>query len=96
MEVKLHEMEGAVTFEVRVQPRAPRTEIAGTHEGVLKLRVGAAPVEGKANEECLRFLAKILDVPRSSVEIVKGSSSRNKVVRVRNSSEALVRRALGV
>lgn len=96
MGVRLEEKGGAVTFEVRVQPRASRTEIAGALGGAVRLRVRAAPVEGKANEECLRFLAALLDVPRSSVEIVKGWSSRSKVVRVRNTSEGLVRRALGV
>lgn len=85
-----------VTFEVRVQPRAPRTEIVGTHGGAVKLRVKAAPIEGRANEECRRFLATLLDVPRGAVEILRGNSSRSKVVRVRNASAELIRRALGI
>jgi uncharacterized protein (TIGR00251 family) len=96
MELKLEEREGTVTFSVRVQPRASRTEIAGTHAGAVKLRVHSPPVEGRANEECRRFLATILAVPRDAVEIVRGESSRNKVVRVRNTSAQLVRKALGI
>ena len=92
--VELIEKGGAVSFKVRVQPRASRTEIAGEHNEAIKLRVAAPPVDGKANEECCRFLAKLLGVSASSVEIVSGDSSRDKVIRVRNSSVERVRETL--
>jgi len=78
----LNEREGAVTLRVRVQPRASRTEIVGEYAGAIKLRVTAPPVDGKANEECRRFLAKLLGVSAGSVEIIAGDSSRDKVVRI--------------
>ncbi len=70
------------TFAIRVQPRARRNAIIGEHGDALKLALTAPPVEGRANEACIAFLADWLSVPRSSVSIAAGQSSRNKVVRV--------------
>ena len=70
------------TFAVRVQPRARRNAIAGEMGDALKIALTAPPVEGKANEACVDFLANLLKVPRSSVTIASGESSRNKVVRI--------------
>jgi uncharacterized protein len=80
------ESEGAITFEVRVVPRASKTATVGIHDGALKVRVAAPPVEGAANEELVRFLARTLDVPRSAVEIVGGHTSKSKRVRVAGAS----------
>lgn len=93
--LELNEKKGAVTIKVRVQPRAPRTEIFGEHAGAIKLRVAAPPVDGKANEECRRYLAKLLKVSATSVEIISGESSRDKVIRVSNMSARRVLEALG-
>lgn len=79
------------TFAIRVQPRASRNAIAGEMGDALKIALTAPPVEGKANEACIGFLAKILRVPRSSITIVSGESSRNKVMRVAGLSGAEVR-----
>jgi len=92
--VEINEKEGAVTFRVRVQPRASRSEISGEHAGAVKLRITAPPVDGKANEECRRFLARLLGVPGNAVEIIAGESSRDKVIRVQNMSAEQVRKAL--
>ena len=70
------------TFSVRVQPRAKRNAITGEVGDALKLALTAPPVEGRANEACVAFLAEILNVPRSSVTIAAGQSSRNKLIRV--------------
>jgi uncharacterized protein (TIGR00251 family) len=93
--LELNEKDGGVTIRVRVQPRAPRTEIAGEHAGALKLRIAAPPVDGKANKECRRYLAKLLKVSATSVEIISGESSRDKVIRVSNISALRVLEALG-
>jgi len=93
--LELHEKEGGVTIKVRVQPRASRTEIIGEHAGAIKMRVAAPPVDGKANEECRRYLAKLLKVGATSVEIISGDSSRDKVIRVSNISALRVLEALG-
>jgi uncharacterized protein (TIGR00251 family) len=93
--LELNEKEGAVTIKVRVQPRSPRTEITGEHAGAIKLRITAPPVDGKANEECRRYLAKLLKVSATSVEIISGDSSRDKVIRIYNISARRVLEALG-
>jgi uncharacterized protein (TIGR00251 family) len=72
----------SVTFSVKVHPRARLERIAGVLGNALKLEITAPPVDGKANEACIRFFADLLKVPRSSVTIAAGNSSRNKVIRV--------------
>ena len=94
MVISIGEKNGSVTFKVRVQPRASRTELAGEHAGALKLRLAAPPVNGKANEACRRFLADLLDVPLNAVEIVNGESSRDKRIRVRGITAEQVRSRL--
>jgi len=74
--------ENSVSFAVRVQPRASRTEIAGELDGAVKIRLAAPPVEGEANEELIRFLARLFGVARQQVAIISGATSRNKSVRV--------------
>jgi uncharacterized protein (TIGR00251 family) len=71
-----------VTFAVKVHPRAKKNAIAGELGEALKVALTAPPVEGKANQACIEFFAKLLKVPRSSVSIAAGQSSRNKVIRV--------------
>jgi uncharacterized protein (TIGR00251 family) len=93
--IEVTEKDGAVTFRARVQPRASRSEVTGELNGAIKLRVTAPPVDGKANEECKRLLAKLLKVSATSVEIISGDSSRDKVIRIRSISARRVFEALG-
>lgn len=72
----------AVGFRVRVQPRASRDAIEGEHDGALKVRLTAPPVEGRANDSLRRLLAEHLNVPVSAVRIVSGENSRNKRVSI--------------
>lgn len=74
--------DGSVTFSVRVQPRASRSEIIGELDGALKLRLAAPPVDGEANAELIRFLAKLFGVTRRQVSILSGQTSKNKLVRI--------------
>ncbi|HLL71611.1 MAG TPA: DUF167 domain-containing protein [Pyrinomonadaceae bacterium] len=76
------ETDGAITFAVRVVARASRSEVAGEHEGALRVRVAAPPVEGAANVELARTLARALGVPVRAVEIKSGHASKTKLVRV--------------
>lgn len=71
-----------VELTLHIQPRASRTEIAGRHGDALKVRLAAPPVDGEANEVLVRFLAKLLGVPKSAVVIVSGATGRRKRVRV--------------
>jgi uncharacterized protein (TIGR00251 family) len=92
----LKEKDGAVTLRIRVQPRARRNEIIGEHAGALKLKIAAPPVDGKANEECRHFLARLLAVNARSIEIVTGESSREKIVRIHSTDSRRVAAALSV
>jgi uncharacterized protein len=67
---------------VKVHPRARRSAVAGRLGDAWKLDLAAPPVEGKANEECIRFLAGLAGVPRSNVRIVSGATARHKIVDV--------------
>jgi uncharacterized protein (TIGR00251 family) len=71
-----------LSLEVRVQPRASRLAVEGVEEGVLRVRLTAAPADGAANEQLIRLLAAELGVPKASVRIIRGRTSRNKVVEV--------------
>ena len=72
------EDEGGIAFSVQVQPRSSRSEVVGVSGEFLKVRVSAPPVEGVANEECLRILAKWLHVSRAAVSLAAGANSRRK------------------
>ncbi len=80
--IPIRESDGAASFSVKVHPRGKKNAITGEMGDAFKISLTAPPVEGKANEACIEFLAKLLKVPRSSVTIASGAASRNKVVRV--------------
>jgi uncharacterized protein len=80
--VQVTEKDGAVSFAVRVQPRASRDEIAGEWQGALKIRLTAPPVDDRANEALRRLLAARLKVPLSAVRIASGERSRTKRVEI--------------
>jgi uncharacterized protein len=67
---------------VQVQPRASRNEVAGFIDGVLKVKIAAPPVEGKANKKLVEFLSECLGVSKSRLNIVKGEKGRNKVIAI--------------
>ncbi len=81
-------------FTVRVAPRASRTAITGLmgagSDAVVKIAVAAPPIEGKANAELVAYMAEVLDVPRSHVEVTGGKQSKNKVICVRGADAAAV------
>jgi len=72
----------ALILTVRVQPRASRDEIVGVHGEQLKIRLTAPPVDGKANQTLLKFLAKFCGVPTRQVTLLSGDSGRNKRIRI--------------
>lgn len=92
--IPVHETSAGVTFAVKVQPRAKRNAIAGELGDALKISLTAPPVDGKANAACIEFFANLLKVPRSSVTITSGQTSRNKVIRVAGLSAEEIRQRL--
>jgi uncharacterized protein (TIGR00251 family) len=87
---------GVADLSVRLQPRARRDEVVGERGGAVVIRVTAPPVDGKANEALCRLVAKAAGVPRSRVSVVRGQTSRDKVVRVEGADAAALRAALGL
>jgi len=79
-------IEGRVVFKVQVVPRASRTEVVGAHNGALRVRLAAPPVDGAANDELVQLLARTFKVARSSVKIVSGQSARVKQVSIEDGS----------
>jgi uncharacterized protein YggU (UPF0235/DUF167 family) len=79
---------------VRVTPRASREGLGGEREGALVVRVSAPPVEGAANAAVARLIAETLDVPASAVEVARGASGRDKLLRVRGLSASALRTRL--
>jgi uncharacterized protein (TIGR00251 family) len=85
----------SVTFPIRVHPRAKKDAITGIIGAALKVSLTAPPIDGKANEACIEFFAKLFKVSKASISIAAGLTSRNKVVRVIGVSPAIVRQRLG-
>jgi uncharacterized protein len=94
--IEYSESDGRISFRVRVVPRASRSQVVGEHEGALRVRVAAPPVEGAANEELVRTLAKELRVPLRAVEITSGHASKLKHVRVSGATVNALKKLSGV
>jgi uncharacterized protein len=86
----VNETAKGVTFAVKVHPRARRNAITGVLGSALKLALTAPPVEGRANHAVIEFFAELFEIPRSSVTIASGETSRNKVVRIAGVTKAAV------
>ena len=88
MTANIIEKDGEATFLVRVVPRASKSEIVGLHDGALKVRIASPPVEGAANTELIKLLAKQFGVSKSDVEIVGGETSKTKRIKINNLSQS--------
>lgn len=85
-----------IRITVQITPNAKKSEVLGVHDDALKLRLQAQPIEGKANEALVRYLADKLDVPKSTVTITHGHTSKRKIVEITgaNMTPETVKRAL--
>jgi uncharacterized protein (TIGR00251 family) len=92
--IPIHDTAAGATFSVKVHPRAKKNAITGEISHALKVSLTAPPVGGRANLACIEFFAKFLKVPRSSVTIASGHTSRNKVIRVAGVSAEEVRKRI--
>jgi uncharacterized protein len=84
--------EGEVVFKVQVVPRSSRSEVVGEHNGSLRIKIAAPPVDGAANEELIRVLAKTFNVSRSAVRIVSGQTGKVKQISIKGRTNELVER----
>jgi hypothetical protein len=86
--VLLRESKKGLTFDIQVIPHASRVELAGVQEGAFRVKVTAPPVEGAANEACIKLLAKELGLKKSQMEITSGVKSRKKTVLIKDINKA--------
>ena len=94
--IPIHDTAQGATFAVKVHPRAKKDAVTGEVGDALKLSLTSPPVDGRANEACIEFFAKLLKVSRTSVTIAAGESSRNKIIRVSGLSAEQLRARLGL
>ncbi|CAN5257486.1 DUF167 family protein YggU [soil metagenome] len=76
----------SIIFNVRVVPRASKSEIVGEHDGALKIRIAAPPVDGAANAELIKILAKEFGVSKNAIEIIGGQTSKIKQIKISNTA----------
>jgi hypothetical protein len=93
-QLQIQTRDGDVRISVKVKPRAPRSRVVAVRDGALVIAVAAPPVDGEANAELTRTIARWLDVARSSVHVVSGATGRNKIVAVADVTEDHVRARL--
>ena len=84
----LTQRDDGVLLQLSVMPNAKRTEVDGLHDGALRVRLAAPPIDGRANEALIAWLAKSLGVAKRDVEVLRGESSRRKQVAIAVSHEA--------
>lgn len=82
--LEFSEKNGAIIFTARVVPRASKSEIIGEHDGGLKIRLSAPPVDGAANIELIKLLSKKFGVSKREVEILSGETAKTKQIRIEN------------
>lgn len=87
--LKITKQSDGVKFGVKVVPNSSKCEISGIIDESLKIKLDVPPVEGKANEKCIKFLSKLLGVPKTSISIASGETSKNKVLFIKGNAEEL-------
>jgi uncharacterized protein (TIGR00251 family) len=83
---RIRETAEGLEVPLHVQPRARRTELGGIHNGALKLKVLAPPVDDAANRAVVKFFSELMGIPRSRIQIIAGLKSRDKVLRITGAS----------
>jgi uncharacterized protein (TIGR00251 family) len=94
--IPVRDSPSGVSFAVRIHPRAKENAITGELGDALKVSLTTPPIDGRANQACIEFFAKLLKVPRSSVTIASGQGSRNKVIRVVGLSAEELRKCIAM
>jgi uncharacterized protein (TIGR00251 family) len=77
--------EKGIVLNLHIQPRASKNQVCGLQDNALKIRLTSPPVDGAANKLCREFLAELLGLPRSALEIISGETSRHKRIRITSS-----------
>jgi uncharacterized protein (TIGR00251 family) len=78
----IEEIKGGVRLHLFIQPKSSKNQIVGPHNGMLKIKITAPPVDGEANAELIEYLSKFFKVPKRNITLVKGDTGRQKTVDV--------------
>ncbi|WII70617.1 DUF167 family protein [Bdellovibrio sp. 22V] len=78
----IESIKGGVRLHLFIQPKASKNEVVGPHNGELKVKITAPPIDGRANEGLIEFLSDLFDVPKRNITLVKGDTGRHKTVDV--------------
>ncbi|MDD3013239.1 MAG: DUF167 domain-containing protein [Candidatus Gastranaerophilales bacterium] len=89
-------LDNGIKISVRVIPGSSKCEISGLIDNSLKIKLDVPPIEGKANEKCIKFLSKLLGVPKTSIEIVSGEKSKNKILFIKGEPDKLLSKMLEI
>ena len=91
MTVKITRLSNGIRFNLRVVPKSSKNILSVMDEGVVKLKINAPPIDGKANMACIKFLSDIFNVSKSQISIVSGDKSKTKVIEVLGDPEILAK-----
>ncbi len=94
-ELEIEQRGKQLLLRVRVQPRAARTAVAGVLQGALKVRLTAPPLDDRANRQLVQWLASLLELPKSRIELVSGHKSRRKTLSIQGLAESELRARIG-
>lgn len=89
LKLKITKHSDGIKVNIKVIPNSSRCEIIGIDDNSIKIKLDVPPIEGKANEKCIKFLSKLLDVPKSSITIISGEKSKNKLVNIKGDPDRL-------
>lgn len=93
--LKVTETKEGVRLEIKVQPRSSRNQMAGVQDGILKIKLTAPPVDGEANLALIEYLSSLLGVPKRSINLIKGETSRNKLVEINGINREFLLKKVG-
>lgn len=85
---------GGVRLHLFIQPKSSKNEVVGPHNGELKVKLTAPPIDGRANECLIEFMSDLFDIPKRDIHLVRGDTGRHKVIELAGLSEALARETL--
>jgi len=95
-EFNITKLDNGIKIRVRVIPGSSKCEISDLIDNSLKIKLDVPPIEGKANEKCIKFLSKLLDVPKTSIQIVSGEKSKNKILFIKGEPDKLASKVLEI
>jgi len=83
-------------LNLKVTPNARTNEVTGIRDGIIQVKINASPIEGKANSELVKYLAGLLEIPKSNISILRGHTSRNKTIEIAGRDGEEISRRMGL